>query len=683
MAKEVPTTGEEFSVALNNSGHYLQPFAEAIRAQYGMNVAILLCGPIPENGGRIEVRSVHAGFSNGLVPRIWSDFDRAGFDSAQRSFIAFTQNCFTEEECRARALSDNSAQREGEDAELTTTSIPFPLPLPENAGTAQPDAPPSTMSSTSFSAGPASSPAWSGANEDPPLTLLPPSMDSLSRSLMPLPGADAAWDALMNDGPPGGWSGGDEGLDDWGLGLDHGGDNLAYMARLAGMSKEEVERENELAMQRAEEHEARVARFAPPTLGGAPTTNPTIGLPALVTNPAATNASNAVTAILAPAGTNVATATTLPTPNPATVVHESATTSNPTTNPATTSTTNLATTTPTNATAVMPATPTNSTTVIPVTATNATTVIPATPTNATTEKDDRPRPKPKPAWRKAGAAGAVPEGNGGDEGDEGGDGEGNKNAADRDGDREQTGKDAGHGDENAGWEQPDEDTWPNELRAVYRALQRGVKFGGEVGKTCAHRLIDLERVSGFPEKGLRSAPAGTADQRPEEVPAFIKRARKWEKRVPLGSTPGPVTESGSFAERWWTWWVRAQLGGRFEENGKMKSPSLLPEEDWEEVAKMAGKNGLLIYVGALLWWGEAAAEAADGADELLADWKLAVGDVADVLAMAIEAKSSSDDGAAEENGVAIVGQKRKAGGDKIPTSGKENANPRKHRRKTV
>jgi hypothetical protein len=39
--------------------------------------------------------SVHAGMSNGLVPRIWSDFDRGGFEAAQRSFVQFSHQCFS------------------------------------------------------------------------------------------------------------------------------------------------------------------------------------------------------------------------------------------------------------------------------------------------------------------------------------------------------------------------------------------------------------------------------------------------------------------------------------------------------------------------------------------------------------------------------------------------------------
>ncbi|KAF7370119.1 hypothetical protein MSAN_00642100 [Mycena sanguinolenta] len=563
MAKEVPTTAEEFSIAMKNAGHYLQPFAEAARTQYGMNVTILLCGPIPENGGRIEVRSVHAGFSNGLVPRIWSDFDRAGFDSAQRSFIAFTQNCFTEEECQARALSNNSSQSEGEGAEPTTTPMPLPVPLPENAGSAQPNTPPPpTMPPASLSLGPASSPfpqtlslrgsASSGSSEDPPLMLLPPAMDPLSQSLMPLPGADAAWDVLMNDSPPGGWCGGDEGLygDNWGLGLGLGlgegytgpvvrealgreisamalGESLAYMARLGRMSTEEVEKENELAVRRAQEQEERVACLAPPTPGTAaagitpPGNAPNLTAPPATAAAQPTAVSTTVIPAVAPStGPAITTPTAaIPTPNtPATA--------NPTTPtsvvPGPTPSTNAATMNPTAPTIVIPASKNPLTTP----AANAGTT---PPPQTTPEKGDAPHPKPKPAWRNARPADVLPDAEGGNDG-------GNKNADAEDGDDGQTReseKDAAHRDEaskEALWQQPDEDAWPEELKAVYKALQRGMNFGGEVWKTCAQRLIEFERVCGFPAKGLVSAPAGTDEQRPEEVPAFIKRAQKWEKK---------------------------------------------------------------------------------------------------------------------------------------------------------
>jgi hypothetical protein len=70
-----------------------------------------------------------------------------------------------------------------------------------------------------------------------------------------------------------------------------------------------------------------------------------------------------------------------------------------------------------------------------------------------------------------------------------------------------------------------------------------------------------------------------------------------------------------------------------EEDRSLKRTDGIPSSEWAEVGKMAGRNGLLLYVGALLWWGEAAA-AADDTEELLVDWCCAVEDVAAVVELA-------------------------------------------------
>jgi hypothetical protein len=80
--------------ALDNAALYLQPFVSAVHERFGMNVVLLLCGPVPERGGAIEMHSLHAGTSQGMVPRIWPDFDRAGFEATQRSFRDFTEQCY-------------------------------------------------------------------------------------------------------------------------------------------------------------------------------------------------------------------------------------------------------------------------------------------------------------------------------------------------------------------------------------------------------------------------------------------------------------------------------------------------------------------------------------------------------------------------------------------------------------
>ncbi|KAJ7751631.1 hypothetical protein B0H16DRAFT_1460179 [Mycena metata] len=46
-----------------------------IQEQFSMNVVIMLCGPIGEHGGAVEVRSVHSGMTTGLNPKKWYQFD--------------------------------------------------------------------------------------------------------------------------------------------------------------------------------------------------------------------------------------------------------------------------------------------------------------------------------------------------------------------------------------------------------------------------------------------------------------------------------------------------------------------------------------------------------------------------------------------------------------------------------
>jgi hypothetical protein len=56
---------------------------------------LMLCGPTPNRGGAIEMHSVHSGVSKGRVPRIWPDYDRAGFEATRESFRRFSEECFS------------------------------------------------------------------------------------------------------------------------------------------------------------------------------------------------------------------------------------------------------------------------------------------------------------------------------------------------------------------------------------------------------------------------------------------------------------------------------------------------------------------------------------------------------------------------------------------------------------
>ncbi|KAJ7030304.1 hypothetical protein C8F04DRAFT_1264069 [Mycena alexandri] len=97
-------TPQEINAALKNAAFYLEPLANAIRDKFLLNCTILVCGPMGDRGGAIEVRSVHAGTTKGLAPRKWYQTDPAGYDATEKSFVKFTKKCFSEEDCLARTV---------------------------------------------------------------------------------------------------------------------------------------------------------------------------------------------------------------------------------------------------------------------------------------------------------------------------------------------------------------------------------------------------------------------------------------------------------------------------------------------------------------------------------------------------------------------------------------------------
>ncbi|KAJ7773605.1 hypothetical protein DFH07DRAFT_952652 [Mycena maculata] len=239
--------------------------------------------------------------------------------------------------------------------------------------------------------------------------------------------------------------------------------------------------------------------------------------------------------------------------------------------------------------------------------------------------------------------------------------------------------------------------WPEELQKALRAFGRAKEWGGEEWEECVRRLIALERAWGFPEKGMLSAPAGATDQeRPTEVPAFMRAARRWEAPVVLNSEAGPREEDGTFAQRWWTWWRRAQPPARDTDKAEWDSPRDVEEEEWDVIAKMHGRNGMLMFVGGLFWWGEGAAAHEDSMG-LLADWLLAVVEVTRVLDAVLKRVSPLVDKVENEKKSEKKAKAAKAAADKqtekagatqgkrkaaSSETGKENAEPPRKRTRT-
>jgi hypothetical protein len=69
-------------------------------------------------------------------------------------------------------------------------------------------------------------------------------------------------------------------------------------------------------------------------------------------------------------------------------------------------------------------------------------------------------------------------------------------------------------------------------------------------------------------------------------------------------------------------------GGR---GGELLKPGDITIEEWEELSKMVGRNGVVLYVGALLWWIEAVAGAEEDSMVLADNWLLAVDDFTLIL----------------------------------------------------
>ncbi|KAJ7801929.1 hypothetical protein B0H14DRAFT_2614866 [Mycena olivaceomarginata] len=630
LANDVPTTAEEYSVALNNAAFYLGPFADAAHAQFGMNVSILLCGPIPDRGGRIEVRSIHVGFSNGLVPRIWSDFDRAGFDAAQRSFVAFTHNCFTEEQCQERSLAaaapvandTDAADTDADDdtdAVINTAPQPQPIPTTDTVEIASTEIPANTTSHRVPVPLQQDIPLTSMApaqSDIPVIAPVPPNrlVDSMHIPLLP-PGDLAQWVS------PEGWG---QGLADDAFGMPE--IPLANLLNGDLLFGVEMERSSEVDLSFLGEHPGAQNAFTENRRAQAEGARE-----------AGAAEQEAQTAALREKGKAAVQElrTVRPTPKPmwrgAVTASLDVPLDRPETNP--------------DAEGSLLQSSVQKLLDVPL---------------------ERPETSPDAEGPLQSLvtdrADARPETEGvGDEGMS-----------------EDVKKEVSQKEEVSQFWEAEED-WPEELRKVFRGFKRGKGWGGEAWMCCVRELIALEQAGGFQVKGM-TVPQGDGTVRPVEVPNFMQHARKWDKTLALTSAPGPISVAGSFSRCWWDWWVRVQPESWVLENGKLKSTALVPVEEWKKVSTMTGKNGMLLYVGALLWWGEAAAGAEEGSTDLLRDWAVAAIDVACVLAMAVGAIGASGDtvNSGEEVGDAECAKRKRMATSS--DTGKENEKPKKHRK---
>ncbi|KAJ7711976.1 hypothetical protein B0H16DRAFT_1744594 [Mycena metata] len=104
LADSPTRTPTEFAATLDNGAYYIQPFADAIAERFGMVVSVLLCGPIGKQQGVVGMQSVHSGTTLGVAPMKWPEWDKARFKEVETRMVEFGRECFTEQQCRARAV---------------------------------------------------------------------------------------------------------------------------------------------------------------------------------------------------------------------------------------------------------------------------------------------------------------------------------------------------------------------------------------------------------------------------------------------------------------------------------------------------------------------------------------------------------------------------------------------------
>ncbi|KDR66323.1 hypothetical protein GALMADRAFT_147927 [Galerina marginata CBS 339.88] len=85
---------------------FAQTFLDAICEATGCKATLLVGGPEPAHGGRLNVLSVHSGTTSGDVKMTFGRLERARYTKhIIPIFASFLQACYSPEECRARALA--------------------------------------------------------------------------------------------------------------------------------------------------------------------------------------------------------------------------------------------------------------------------------------------------------------------------------------------------------------------------------------------------------------------------------------------------------------------------------------------------------------------------------------------------------------------------------------------------
>ncbi|KAJ7834285.1 hypothetical protein B0H13DRAFT_1653358, partial [Mycena leptocephala] len=112
---------------------------------------------------------------------------------------------------------------------------------------------------------------------------------------------------------------------------------------------------------------------------------------------------------------------------------------------------------------------------------------------------------------------------------------------------------------------------------------------------CVSGFFNFESAHGYSEGNAQISTI----HRPWVVSNWLARSRQWDRQMALDFL-GAEEEEGTWVGNWWKWWVSLQPVERVYHERRLEQSS---SADWDVLAQLHGKNGLLQVMATLLWWG--------------------------------------------------------------------------------
>ncbi|TRM62973.1 hypothetical protein BD626DRAFT_569537 [Schizophyllum amplum] len=95
LAEEGQQNAEGYAEAFLEAGSILIPLVNWISRNFGCVSSIWIACPIPEKGGRIECRSVHAGRTRDMAQQLLPEADVCGMMKIEETILDFAKRCFS------------------------------------------------------------------------------------------------------------------------------------------------------------------------------------------------------------------------------------------------------------------------------------------------------------------------------------------------------------------------------------------------------------------------------------------------------------------------------------------------------------------------------------------------------------------------------------------------------------